>query len=283
MIRTRVFDVLEERGQKQRWLLSALHSRGYQISESYLSQVKSGAKQPSRLFIDAVCEVLGKPENELFYGSERNSGMKREECQERPRKARRPAKTAKPGKGKINVAIVGVGNCASSLVQGRYFYQDAAEGQFIPGLMHVNLGGYHIRDINFVAAIDIDKNKVGKDLSEAIFTDPNNTIKLCDVPHQGVKVARGMTHDGLGKYLSQIIKKSPGGTDDIVKLLKETGHDVVVNYLPVGSEEATKWYVEQVLAAGCGFVNCIPVFIARDHYGYWPRPFRGGGAADHRR
>jgi myo-inositol-1-phosphate synthase len=272
VIRTRLFDLMEERGQKQRWLIAACRARGYRISESYLSQVKSGAKQPSRRFIDAVTSIMRMPENELFYRHERNQVM--------PGKSTRKAaaaepvrKDAKAGKGKINVAIVGVGNCASSLVQGRYFYQDAKVGDFIPGLMHVDLGGYHIRDINFVAAIDIDKNKVGKDLSEAIFTKPNNTIKLCDVPHQGVRVARGMTHDGLGKYLSKIIEKSPAGTEDIVKLLKDTNTDVVINYLPVGSEEATKWYVEQVLAAGCGFINCIPVFIARDKYGYWPKRF----------
>ncbi len=276
MIRTRVFEVLEERGQKQRWLLSELHARGYTISESYLSQVKSGAKQPSQLFINAVCDILGKPEMELFYDQERSRKMKRVGNKKRVDGAA-GGKDARQGKGKINVAIVGVGNCASSLVQGRYFYELAEEGQFIPGLMHVNLGGYHVRDIDFVAAIDIDQNKVGKDLSEAIFTTPNNTIKLCDVPHQGVKVARGMTHDGLGKYLSQIIKKSRGGTDDIVKLLKDSNAHVVVNYLPVGSEEATKWYVEQVLAAGCGFINCIPVFIARDQYGYWPRRFEEAG------
>jgi len=166
----------------------------------------------------------------------------------------------------INVAIIGVGNCASSLVQGVYYYKDAKEDEFIPGLMHVNLGGYHISDINFVAAFDIDKNKVGKDLSEAIFTKPNNTIKFCDVPHTGIRVERGMTHDGLGKYLSQIITKAPGPTANIVDILKKTETDVVINYLPVGSEEATKWYVEQVLTAGCGFVNCIPVFIARERY-----------------
>jgi len=166
----------------------------------------------------------------------------------------------------INVAIIGVGNCASSLVQGVHYYKDAKEDEFIPGLMHVNLGGYHISDINFVAAFDIDKNKVGKDLAEAIFTKPNNTIKFCDVPNTGVRVERGMTHDGLGKYLSQIITKAPGQTANIVDILKKTQTDVVVNYLPVGSEEATKWYVEQVLAAGCGFINCIPVFIARERY-----------------
>jgi myo-inositol-1-phosphate synthase len=163
--------------------------------------------------------------------------------------------------GKINVAVIGVGNCASSLVQGVYYYRNAKEDDTVPGLMHVNLGGYHISDIEFVAAIDIDVNKVGKDLSEAIYTLPNNTYKFCDVPPSGVKVARGMTHDGLGKYLSQVIQKAPGATADIVKLLKETNTHVVLNYLPVGSESATKWYVEQVLQAGCGFVNCIPVFI----------------------
>ena len=141
----------------------------------------------------------------------------------------------------------------------------------MPGLMHVDLGGYHIGDINFVAAFDIDKNKVGKDLAQAIFTSPNNTFKFGEVPTTGVKVQRGMTHDGLGFYLSQIIEKAPGPTADIVKILKETQTDVVINYLPVGSEEATKWYVEQVLSAGCGFINCIPVFIAREKY--WQRRF----------
>ena len=158
--------------------------------------------------------------------------------------------------GKINVAIIGVGNCASSLVQGVYYYKKAKENEFIPGLMHVTLGGYHVSDINFVAAIDIDKNKVGKDLAEAIYTTPNNTIKFCDVPTTGVKVQRGMTHDGLGKYLSQIIQKAPGQTANIVKLLKDTKTDIVLNYLPVGSEEATKWYIEQILQAGCAFINC---------------------------
>src|SRR4030042_1203189 len=166
----------------------------------------------------------------------------------------------------INVAIIGVGNCASSLVQGVHYYKDAKEDEFIPGLMHVDLGGYHVSDINFVAAFDIDKNKVGKDLAEAIYTKPNNTIKFCDVPQTGVRVARGMTHDGLGKYLSQVITKAPGPTANIVDILKKTETDVVVNYLPVGSEEATKWYVEQVLTAGCGFINCMPVFIARESY-----------------
>ena len=170
--------------------------------------------------------------------------------------------------GKINVAIIGVGNCASSLVQGVHYYKNAKEGETIPGLMHVILGGYHVKDINFVAAFDIDKNKVGKDLAQAIYTKPNNTLKFCEVPNTGIKVARGMTHDGLGKYLSKVIEKAPGPTANIVGILKETKTDVVLNYLPVGSEEATKWYIEQVLDAGCGFINCIPVFIAKEPYWY---------------
>lgn len=177
--------------------------------------------------------------------------------------------------GKVRVAIIGVGNCASSFVQGVHYYRNASESDFVPGLMHVNLGGYHISDIEFSAAIDIDKNKVGLDLADAIFTHPNNTYKFSSVPKIGVNVQRGMTHDGLGYYLSQIIEKAPGDTVDIVKLLKDTGTDVVVSYLPVGSEEATKWYVEQILDAGCGFVNCIPVFIAREPY--WQERFKKRG------
>jgi myo-inositol-1-phosphate synthase len=161
------------------------------------------------------------------------------------------------------------------LVQGVHFYNKAKGNEFVPGLMHVNLGGYHISDINFVAAFDIDKNKVGKDLAEGIFTKPNNTFKFTNVPPAGVKIQRGMTHDGLGKYLSQKIERAPGSTSDIVKILNETQTDVVLNYLPVGSEEATKWYIEQVLAAGCGFVNCIPVFIAREKY--WQKRFEEKG------
>lgn len=176
---------------------------------------------------------------------------------------------------KIRVAIIGVGNCASSLVQGVHYYRNAKDGEVIPGIMHVNLGGYHISDIEFSLGIDIDKNKVGKDLAQAIYTYPNNTQVFARVPKLGVKVVRGMTHDGLGKYLSQIIQKAPGNTADIPRLLTETKTDVVVNFLPVGSEEATKWYVEQVLDAGCAFVNGIPVFIASG--GYWPHRFRSKG------
>jgi myo-inositol-1-phosphate synthase len=168
-----------------------------------------------------------------------------------------------------------VGNCASSLVQGVYYYRKAKDNQLVPGLMHVNLGGYHVGNIEFVAAFDVDQNKVEKDLAEAILAPPNNTLKFCQVPEIGVKVSRGMTHDGLGKYLSQIITKAPGATANIMNILKETGTDVVVNYLPVGSEEATKWYIEQVLAAGCSFVNCVPVFIARE--AYWQNRFAERG------
>ena len=273
MIKTKVFDVLKARGQKQRWLLYEFERRGYQVSESYLSQIKSGTKQPGSKFIKTVCEVLGMPEHLLFIRKEEKPIM----VKRRTTRTKKAPDTGRKGTKKINVAIIGIGNCASSLVQGRYFYQDAPEDQFVPGLMNVNLGGYHIRDVNFVAAIDIDARKVNKDLSEAIFTTPNNTHKFSDVPYQGVRVARGMTHDGLGKYLSQIIKKSEGGTEDIVGLLKETKTEVVVSYLPVGAEEATKWYVEQVLAAGCGFINCVPVFIARDQYNYWPKRFKDAG------
>jgi myo-inositol-1-phosphate synthase len=173
---------------------------------------------------------------------------------------------------KIRVAIIGVGNCSSSLVQGVHFYKNAKEGDLIPGIMHVNLGGYHISDIEFTCAIDIDKRKVGKDLAQAIYTYPNNTYKFHEVPKQNIKVLRGMTHDGLGYYLSQIIEKAPGPTADIVRTLRETKTDVVINFLPVGSEEATKWYVEQVLDAGCAFVNCIPVFIASQKY--WHNRFK---------
>ena len=178
-------------------------------------------------------------------------------------------------KKKIRVAIIGVGNCASSLVQGVQYYKNASEDEFIPGLMHTRLGGYHISDIEFTAAFDIDKNKVGKDLSEAIFVKPNNTIKFSDVPKLNVPVMRGMTHDGLGQYLSQVIQKAPGPTADIVRVLRETKTDLIINYLPVGSEMATKWYVEQALEAGVGFINCIPVFIAREEY--WRKRFEDKG------
>ncbi|MEX1248588.1 MAG: inositol-3-phosphate synthase [Anaerolineales bacterium] len=172
---------------------------------------------------------------------------------------------------KVRVAIIGVGNCANALVQGIEYYRRANERDSVPGLMHVNLGGYHVRDIEFSAAFDVVSTKVGKDLSEAIWAYPNNTIKFAEVPYLNVPVQRGMTHDGLGKYLREVVEKAPGPTADIVRILKETQTDVVVNYLPVGSEMATKWYVEQVLEAGVAFLNCIPVFIASQDY--WARRF----------
>ncbi len=275
MLRTRVFDVLEKRGQKQRWLLQEMARRGYRLSEGYLSQLKAGAKAPSRRFVELAIEVLGLPERELFY-EEGAAGR-------RAGGARRVAPTAARARkgerrmGSINVAIIGVGNCASSLVQGVEFYKDAPDDQDVPGLMHVRLGGYHISDIRFSAAIDIDSNKVGRDLAEAVFTPPNNTFRFAEVPLTGVRVSRGMTHDGLGKYVSELVEKAPGPTDDIVHILKETNTHVVVNYLPVGSEEATRWYVEQVLQAGCAFINCMPVFIASGKPEYWPKRFRDAG------
>src|SRR3954471_4317964 len=172
---------------------------------------------------------------------------------------------------KIRVAIIGVGNCASSLVQGVQFYRNAGQDAFVPGLMHVDLGGYHPRDIEFTAAFDVSAHKVGLDLGEAIYAEPNNTIRFADVPKLGVPVSRGMTHDGLGSYLKDVVPKSTASTDDIVGILKATKTDVVVSYLPVGSEMATKWYVEQILEAGCAFVNCIPVFIASQPY--WNKRF----------
>jgi myo-inositol-1-phosphate synthase len=179
------------------------------------------------------------------------------------------------GNGKVRVAIIGVGNCANSLLQGVEYYKDADPEQFVPGLMHVDLGGYHVRDIEFTAAFDITTDKVGKDLADAIWAHPNDTYKFADVSKTGIKVARGMAHDGIGKYLSEVVEKAPGETDDVVGILKETGTDVVVNYLPVGSEEATKWYTEQILSAGCAMVNCMPVFIARE--AYWQRRFEQAG------
>ncbi len=178
-------------------------------------------------------------------------------------------------KKKVRVAIIGVGNCASSLVQGVHFYRNAKDGDTVPGIMHVNLGGYHVNDIEFTIGIDVNAAKVGKDLSEAIFAFPNNTYKFAEVPHMDVPVVRGMTHDGLGKYLADVIEKAPGPTADIVGLLKETKTDVIINFLPVGSEMATKWYVEQAIEAGCAFVNGIPVFIASSEY--WSKRFLDAG------
>jgi myo-inositol-1-phosphate synthase len=185
------------------------------------------------------------------------------------------SKNGARSKDKVRVAIIGVGNCANSLLQGVEYYKDAKPEDSVPGLMHVDLGGYHISDIEFTAAFDVVKGKVGVDLADAIWAKPNDTIKFATVPKTGIKVSRGMTHDGIGKYMSQVVEKAPGQTDDVVGILKETGTDVVVNYLPVGSEAATKWYTEQILEAGVAMVNCMPVFIAREPY--WQKRFEEAG------
>ena len=178
----------------------------------------------------------------------------------------------------IKVAIIGVGNCASSLVQGIEKYREVGAEDELPGIMHPVMGEYGIGNIEVVAAFDINESKVGLDLSEAILAEPNNTVKFADVPHTGVTVQRGMTHDGIGHYVSDMVKKAPGGTADISGTLQEREVDVVINYLPVGSEEATRWYAEQVLAAKVGFINCIPVFIASGENDYWQKRFRDAGA-----
>jgi myo-inositol-1-phosphate synthase len=171
----------------------------------------------------------------------------------------------------IRVALIGVGNCASSLVQGVRYYRGAPEDRPVPGLMHVSLGGYHVRDIEFSAAFDVSAEKVGKDLAEAVFAAPNNTYRFAEAPPAGVPVHRGNTLDGLGKYLREVVEEAPGEPADVVRVLKDTRTDVVVSYLPVGAEKATEWYVERVLEAGCAFVNCVPVFIASRPY--WRRHF----------
>jgi len=178
--------------------------------------------------------------------------------------------TALSGK-KVRVAIVGVGNCASSLVQGVTFYRAAPSDEPVPGLMNTVLGGYHVGDIEFSAAFDINVTKVGRDLSEAVVAAPNNTARFSEVPPRGVPVHRGPTLDGLGKYLRGVIEEAPDEPADVARILRETKTDVVVNYLPVGSEKATRWYAEAALAAGCALVNCIPVFIASDER--WRRRF----------
>ena len=172
---------------------------------------------------------------------------------------------------KVRVAIAGVGNCASSLIQGVHYYQDAKPTDNVPGLMHVDLGGYHVSDLEFVAAFDVDAEKVGKDLGEAIFSGQNNTYRFSAVPFLGVTVQRGPTLDGLGKYLRQVMAESDAAPVDVAQVLKETRADVLINYLPVGSEQGARYYAEQALKAGVGFVNCIPVFIAKDPA--WRRRF----------
>jgi myo-inositol-1-phosphate synthase len=221
-----------------------------ELKETLAARAAQRKRKVNDLIVETLSERLGKEPMSSTNGKARRSD-------------------------KVRVAIIGVGNCASSLVQGVEYYKDAEPGTFVPGLMHVDLGGYHVRDVEFTAAFDVTTDKVGKDLADAIWAHPNNTIKFADVPKTGITVHRGMTHDGLGKYLSEIVQKAPGETDDVTGILKETGTDVVVNYLPVGSEEATKWYTEQILNAGCAMVNCMPIFIARENY--WQRRFEEKG------
>ncbi len=214
------------------------------------------------VILAALADGLGVPST---------SNRKRKE----PMASTNGRKNGARSKDKVRVALIGVGNCANSLLQGVEYYKDASPEDSVPGLMHVDLGGYHISDIEFTAAFDVVKGKVGVDLADAIWAKPNDTIKFANVPKTGVKVSRGMTHDGIGKYLAQVVEKAPGQTDDVVGILKETGTDVVVNYLPVGSESATKWYTEQILEAGVAMVNCMPVFIARE--AYWQKRFEDAG------
>src|SRR5262245_44095162 len=176
---------------------------------------------------------------------------------------------------KVRVAIVGVGNCASSLVQGVEYYKDALPGEAVPGLMHVQLGGYHVRDLEFVAAFDVDAKKVGHDLSAAIFASENNTIRFADVPPAGVEVQRGPTLDGLGRYYRETIEESAAEPVDVVQTLKDVQADVLVSYLPVGSEEADKFYAQCAIDAGVAFVNALPVFIASDPE--WAKKFEDAG------
>ncbi|HEX2027639.1 MAG TPA: inositol-3-phosphate synthase [Nitriliruptorales bacterium] len=178
-------------------------------------------------------------------------------------------------RGEVRVAIVGVGNCASSLVQGVAYYRDATPDAFVPGLMHVELGGYHVGDVRFVAAFDVDAKKVGRDLAEAVVAPPNNTVRFADVPPLDVEVRRGPTLDGLGQYYHDVIEESPEPPVDVAAVLRDTGADVLVCYLPVGSERAARFYAEQALEAGVAFVNCLPVFIASDPG--WAQRFADAG------
>jgi len=176
---------------------------------------------------------------------------------------------------KVRVAIIGVGNCASSLVQGVHYYRNVEAGEQVPGIMHTELEGIAIRDIEFSAAFDVNHNKVGRDLSEAIVKAPNNTVQFAEVPYLNVPVMRGPSLDGIGKYAANDVSEDTESAANVVQVLKDTDTDVVINYLPVGSEKATEWYVEQVLQAGCAFVNCVPVFIASSDY--WGDRFKMAG------
>jgi myo-inositol-1-phosphate synthase len=240
-----------------------------EIRDAIQAESSATGQTINDVVLRALAHELGVP----FASNRQRSSGRREE---QPMAVTNGSKNgAAKSKDKVRVAIIGVGNCANSLLQGVEYYKNADRDTTVPGLMHVDLGGYHISDIEFVAAFDVVKGKVGVDLADAIWAHPNDTIKFATVPKTGITVSRGMTHDGIGKYLSQIVEKAPGETDDFVGILKETGADVVVNYLPVGSEEATKWYTEQILRAGVAMVNCMPVFIAREPY--WQKRFEQAG------
>jgi myo-inositol-1-phosphate synthase len=227
------------------------------MPDALKERIGAEAKRTGAHANDVILEVLADELGIPFTPNRRKDGMA---------STNGKANGRTRSEDKVRVAVIGVGNCANSLLQGVEFYKDADPDTFVPGIMHVDLGGYHVRDVEFTAAFDVTKDKVGKDLAEAIWAHPNDTYKFADVPKTGVTVSRGMTHDGLGKYISEVVEKAPGDTDDVVEILKETNTDVVVNYLPVGSEEATKWYTEQILKAGCAMVNCMPVFIAKGGY-----------------
>jgi len=247
---------------------SALLRMPFELKQELQAEALRTGSNANDVILRALADELGVPFEPNRTRSAPHGGGRRKEDMARTNGSRNGRARSKD---KVRVAIIGVGNCANSLLQGAEYYKDAPEDTFVPGLMHVNLGGYHIRDIEFTAAFDVVKGKVGLDLAEAIWAHPNDTIRFATVPKTGIKVSRGMTHDGIGKYLSQVVEKAEGPTDDVVGILRETGTDVVVNYLPVGSEEATKWYTEQILSAGCAMVNCMPVFIAREPY--WQRRF----------
>jgi myo-inositol-1-phosphate synthase len=237
-----------------------------QLKDEIHAEASRKASNANDVILAALAEGLGVPSQGRGSRSNRKDTMATKNASTNGRTR---------SKDKVRVAIIGVGNCANSLLQGVEYYKDASTRDSVPGLMHVDLGGYHISDIEFVAAFDVVKGKVGVDLADAIWAHPNDTIRFASVAKTGVKVSRGMTHDGIGKFLSQVVEKAPGQTDDVVGILRETGADVVVNYLPVGSEAATKWYTEQILEAGVAMVNCMPVFIARE--AYWQKRFEDAG------
>ena len=240
------------------------------ISEGALQQVLSPGSDQS-----LTTDVVNLSEEEMTNSTVEDSTQKTPSRHEPALVQVKPVERSTPV-GSINVAVIGLGNCASSLIQGIHKYSEVDENSPpVPGIMHNVLGGYTIGDVNVVAAFDVDKEKVGIDINEAIFAKTNNALRFHDVPRAGVMVDRGMTHDGIGQYLEDVVEKAPGSTADIVSILRDREVDVVINYLPVGSEQATKWYVEQILAAGCAFINCIPVFIASQQY--WQKRFQDKG------